>query len=62
MREVAQARTAWRVTAKLGMDPRQGRYARTWIGPLPVFLGANHRWLDCRNWILGRPKMLCSRR
>lgn len=60
MRDVAQARTDWRITARLGMNPRHGGYARTWIGPMPVYLGSNRRWLDCRNWILGRPKPLCS--
>ena len=61
MREIAEARTAWRIKAKLGMDPRVAQYVRTWIGPHPVYLGINHRWLDCRNWIIAKPKPLCSR-
>jgi len=60
MRDIAQARTDWRITARLGMNPRHGRYVRTWIGPRLVYLGENRRWLDCRNWILARPKPLCS--
>lgn len=60
MAEIAHARTAWRIKARLGMNPGASEYARTWIGPRLVYLGSNHRWLDHRNWILGRHKPLCS--
>jgi hypothetical protein len=60
MRDIAQARTAWRIRRRLGLNPK-GFYVRAWIGPRLVYLGENHCWLDCRNWILARPKMLCSR-
>ena len=63
MREIAEARTAWRIKARLGIDPRnpRSRYALTWIGPRPIYLGINRRWLDCRNWLMTKPKPLYSR-
>jgi hypothetical protein len=56
MAAMGEWRTEQRILHKLG---RPDKYARTWIGSLPVYLGSNGIWVACSNWLLARPKLLC---
>lgn len=57
MTEYAEWRTGQRIRACLGLRGK-GAYARTWLGPLPVYLGENKRWVPCSNWLFAKPRFL----